>query len=441
MQSFIRSNSRLRIIGIIVTLFAALSFGTVSIADVFSGLSTHAVSQDVQVTRLTLTKPADSAIGDVLIATIAVNGGISAGVTVPEGWNLISRINNDADTESLLSYWKVVNAVGAEEYTWQIEPQARAAGGITRYSGVDTGSPILTSAGQFGRGTVATAPAIATSVPNAQILAVYSINAGSNNAQSFSVPTGMTVKFTEKNTPFGPTIGVYDALQTAAGTVSPAESTVSTGIQREWVAQHIALKPKPTGTSDDFEEYANGTLAGNNGGTNWTTPWTGNSLYQVQDQVAKSGLKSMKAEIVTHFEGDIRRTFAPKTSGTLHFAARKDSGDHSLNFSVFSGNQSVFFISIGSDTQGGRNWTMQNGTDQYIVVQPYTLASFDTIDVEFDTITDQFRISINNGPFTPWRGFQADVSSVDTIAINGSSSGQNSSSLSDLYWDDIRFGN
>ena len=72
-------------------------------------------------------------------------------------------------------------------------------------------------------------------------------------------------------------------------------------------------------------------------------------------------------------------------------------------------------------------------------IQPYTLGSFDTVDMEFNTVTDQYRASINGGTYTDWKNFINPVDSVDTIEL-ATGSAQPAGST-DIYWDDVRFNN
>jgi hypothetical protein len=57
-------------------------------------------------------------------------------------------------------------------YTWSIDSQTRAEGGITRYSGVDTSNPVDASAGNFGRGTTATTSAVTTGSNSEEVIAL-----------------------------------------------------------------------------------------------------------------------------------------------------------------------------------------------------------------------------------------------------------------------------
>ena len=124
---------------------------TIALADITSGTSTANISAHVTVTELTINKPTVST-GDLMLASIAINGGSSVNVTAPSGWTQISRTDNDVNV-ALISYWKTAGASEPSNYKWTIDTQTRAVGGITPYSGVDASNPIDVAAGNTGFGT------------------------------------------------------------------------------------------------------------------------------------------------------------------------------------------------------------------------------------------------------------------------------------------------
>ena len=248
LMSFARSHRRL------VSLTAAaitLCVGAMAAAAIVSGTSTTNSSTQVTITELTLNKPTVST-GDLMLASIAVNGGSSAVITAPSGWTQIARTDNDTN-ESLVSYWKVAGGSEPSNYTWSINNQTQAEGGITPYSGVDTSNPIDAVAGNTGFGTVATTSAITTSADNEEVVALFGADVGksSNAGAYFTTVSGMTEKYDVSNTPFGPSTAADDAIQTTAGTASSKSSTISGGKARNWAAQQIALRQPSPGIAFD----------------------------------------------------------------------------------------------------------------------------------------------------------------------------------------------
>src|SRR5262249_26338176 len=147
--------------------------------------------------------------GDVMIASMTVKGGSAAVlVTVPTGWTQIARADNDTNV-SLISYWKMASPSEPTSYTWTIQDQTRAEGGITAYSGVDPSSPIDVSSTNTGRSKVAVASAVTTSSPNEEIIALFATEVGTTSTSGyFSAPTttSMTQKYNVSNAALGPSI-------------------------------------------------------------------------------------------------------------------------------------------------------------------------------------------------------------------------------------------
>ncbi len=215
-------------------------------ADVISGSFTTNHSTDVTVTQLTITKPSAS-VGDIMVATIAINGGTSAVVTAPSGWTQILKTDNDTNI-SLISYWKVVGGSEPSSYTWSTSDQTTAEGGITAYSGVNTSNPIDVSAGNIGFSATATTTPITTTTTSPTILALYATNVGKSNEAGdyFSAPSGMTQKYDTSNTPFGPSVGQFEAVQVAVGSTGSKSTNIAGNKARNWASQIIALNPTPT---------------------------------------------------------------------------------------------------------------------------------------------------------------------------------------------------
>lgn len=204
-----------------------------------------------------------------------------------------------------------------------------------------------------------------------------------------------------------------------------------------FISPHSAAA-RSNGPRDNFNSSPIGTLNGLGGGHGWTSSWFGGDVFEVQNSVSYEGSKAVHVVATngTNANQDIYRTFTPQTSGTLHFALRKDQGDQGVNIVLFSGSTPAVVATLGSDTQPGRAWYIRHGVTSF-ELQPYTLGSFDTVDVEFDTTTDMYRMSVNGAPYSAWGTFMndVDVASVDTINLNMAGSGF---TPADVYIDDIQ---
>lgn len=422
----------------LVVAMGVVSIASIALADInFEGFKTS-VSSNVTITEITIAKPDLVAEGDLLLAGIAVDGGSPATITPPSGWSLIARTDNDTNV-GIESYQKIAGTLEPTSYTWTITPQSRAVGGITRYSGVSVSNPIDASAGNIGRGTTATTSSITTTVANAKIVALFAIDYGIHSNGYFTPPTGMAERYDTAKTPFGPSVTSNDATQVAEGNSGIKSSNINTVLPKNWVSQLIALRPSSTSITDDFNSYSDGELNGGNGGTGWATSWSGSPAYQIQGAISYEGAKALKVDVLPTQEPVIVRTFSPKTSGTLHWVQRKDAPDHGSNVYLYSGGTPVTSVSIGGTSQpqaGGPDWFMQDGFSTFII-QPYTVGTFDTVDMQFDTATDQYRASINGGTYTGWKNFinSVNVNSVDTLRIELGATGND---VGPNYWDDIR---
>jgi hypothetical protein len=233
---------------VIIILLVVLFGATVAIADIISGLSTTSSSTNVTITNLTIAKPSDVAVGDVMIAGVAIHDGNTVAVTAPSGWTQILRTDNDTNI-SIVSYWKTASASEPANYTWVLSPQTRAEGGITRYSGVDGSNPIDAAAGNFSRSKVATTSPITTTAANEEVVALFALHVGSNNfaGDFFSTPLSMTEKYDSSKTTAGPTMASFDAIQAVAGIAGSKSSIISgnPNQQRDWASQQIALRSVP----------------------------------------------------------------------------------------------------------------------------------------------------------------------------------------------------
>lgn len=219
---------------------ALSSLAFVAFADIVSGTSTTGTSTHVTITDLTINKPSVS-VGDLMLAGIAVDGGSAVAVTPPSGWTQIARTDNDVNV-TLITYYKIVSGSEPSSYTWQVNTQTRAVGGITPYTGIDTSNPIDTAAGDTGFSATATTSAIATASNNEEVVALYATNV----AKSFSTSTGMTQKYNLSHTPVGPSASADDVLQPAAGSTGSKSSTIDAVQSRFWSSQIIALRHPAT---------------------------------------------------------------------------------------------------------------------------------------------------------------------------------------------------
>jgi hypothetical protein len=108
---------------------ALTASSTVARRDVSSGSTAGATS-------LTLSRPAATQPGDVLLAHFVVTGGTSTLVTPPPGWALVAgeSVDSDAVTKSVV-YTHAAAGGDPVGWAWTFNGSREAAGGIAAYSG------------------------------------------------------------------------------------------------------------------------------------------------------------------------------------------------------------------------------------------------------------------------------------------------------------------
>jgi len=207
---------------------------------------TSAVASTATAT-LGISRPSGTASGNLLVAGITVGGGSGTTVTAPSGWTLV-RPRTDGTNVSLLTYYKVAGSSEPATYSWNLSPSVRASGGIIRYTGVNTASPINTSNSLTGSDTTSpyrvTTPSVTTTTNQTALVGFYGIGA----AATYTASSGLTEQFDANNTnAAGPsTEGATGTQATAATTSSTNYATATAG--GYWVSQLIALNPTPVDT-------------------------------------------------------------------------------------------------------------------------------------------------------------------------------------------------
>jgi PKD repeat protein len=188
-------------------------------------------------TTVTIATPTGTAAGDVLVACVVPNATRVASTGVPAGWIQMAAVIQGTSTRAY-GYYKVAGSSEPTSYTWTLNASVQNAGGIARYSGVDTASP-LDAPPQSGSGTTATTgtvPAVTTSTANAMLVGCMGIDSSSTGVVITS-PAGMTEAWDIG----GKRHELADGLQAANGSSGAKAWTFSSG--REWAGWLVALRP------------------------------------------------------------------------------------------------------------------------------------------------------------------------------------------------------
>lgn len=140
-----------------VTLTAANSAGstsssaTITVTTTGGGtgpvtaVGTSTTNSATAVSSVSLTKPAGTAAGDVLIASITTDLNPSMS-SVPAGWtaivNALSINSSSSSGARVFVYYHVVGSADPSNYTWTLGTAAKWGGGVTAYRGVNQSTPL-----------------------------------------------------------------------------------------------------------------------------------------------------------------------------------------------------------------------------------------------------------------------------------------------------------
>jgi MSHA biogenesis protein MshQ len=191
----------------------------------------------------TVTKPASTASGDLLIVGLMVEKGSGETITAPAGWNLIRRTNESTNV-GMATYYKVAGGAEPANYTFTIANGSKWAIGISRITGADTSDPIDVHGGQTGSGSSVTAPSVTTTAANDLVLAFYT-----NKKAATYTPAGTTTeRYDVPNSSGGlPSNMMASFVQTSAGATGNRNATASES--EAWVGQQVAIQiPAPPST-------------------------------------------------------------------------------------------------------------------------------------------------------------------------------------------------
>ncbi|TML91954.1 MAG: hypothetical protein E6G06_07365 [Actinobacteria bacterium] len=186
---------------------------------------------------VTVAKPAGTVSGDVLVACLALNTRRVVAGGAPPDWAPIAS-ETSIPNPHVFGYYKVTGDSEPADYTWLLSSAAQSSGGIARYSGVDTNSPIE-AVGTSASKVIATAGTIAgvtTTTPMTMLVGCIGVNS-STAAVAFTSPQGMANVWDLA----GKRHALAEGLQASAG--PSGDKTWSFRARREWAGWLAALRP------------------------------------------------------------------------------------------------------------------------------------------------------------------------------------------------------
>ena len=188
-------------------------------------------------TSHTITKPASAAIGQVCVASLALNG--STVSAAPAGWTQFAAVTSITNPH-LYGYYHVMGASEPASYTWTTAGSVASGGGISCYSGVNTTTPLDTTASVAASAVAATTGSVSgvtTTTAGAMLVGAIAINS-SNTTIAITGPSGMAEVYDVG----GKRTELDDGLQATAGSSGDKSWTWSSGSAREWAGWLVALR-------------------------------------------------------------------------------------------------------------------------------------------------------------------------------------------------------
>ncbi|MBU2538260.1 MAG: hypothetical protein KKH22_07460 [Proteobacteria bacterium] len=244
---------------------------------------------------LTINKPAGTVTGDVMVASIAVTPG-SIGITPPSGWTIVQDIvQTQASTSHLTTFYKIATASEPTIYTWNLSAShSGVVGGIASFSGVDTSSPIVSSASlvENGNNTVNhTAPSINANADD-MLVTVHEYQ----SSGTWTPPSGMTEAVDKYSEPSPGANGIsLEMNYLLLGAAGPTGTKVATASNNgdEGASQSLALRSAIVCFTDNFNTTLSGNwIMANESGT-FGNPRIVNQRLRLTD--ASSGVSTMAA--------------------------------------------------------------------------------------------------------------------------------------------------
>ncbi len=209
---------------------------------------------------LTINKPAGTITGDVMVASIAATPD-TVDITPPSGWTIVQNTVQTEDAGShLTTYFHVATSSEPANYTWSFSAaHSGAVGGIATFSGVDTTSPIVSSASRAENANTRnhTAPSITASTDD-MLVTVHEYQ----SSGTWTPPSGM-IEAVDKYSETAPgangvSLEMNYLLLNAAGPTGDKIATAS-GNGDEGASHSLALRSAIVCFTDNF----NGALSSN----------------------------------------------------------------------------------------------------------------------------------------------------------------------------------
>lgn len=207
-------------------------------------------------------KPSGLADGDLLVMHAGSTSATPSVTAAPSGWTQLTGSPQDegTDSRSFVYYKAVTNAAGEPaSWTWTLSGSGWGTCDVMRFSGVNTSSPIHTSAAANSASTATPVTgSITTTVADTMLLALYTCDETASGTNFTASPDGMTERYDHEDaSQFGVGAG-FTGLQASAASGITKTATASTS--DSWATWLIALEPAASGGTT-YSQSTSGTVS------------------------------------------------------------------------------------------------------------------------------------------------------------------------------------
>lgn len=197
-------------------------------------------------TSITMTKPAGTVAGDVLVASVGF-AHPDATVANPSGWTQVPNLRGTIQSDQQgITWYKVAGSSEPSSYTFSGGSGTQAvSGSLSSFAGVDTTAPIADTPAQ----TIVTSLSTSQTLPNSTGAAVGSMRFSasfSDDGSSTSFSSGLTQVCNEDNEA-GTDVSLGTAYETT-GVGTTANRTVTLDDNARLILQTLVLAPMPCST-------------------------------------------------------------------------------------------------------------------------------------------------------------------------------------------------
>ena len=192
---------------------------------------------------LTISKPAGTVAGDLLIAAVATDGNNNGSLAPPAGWNVV-HVADNAGKLTFGVWWKVAGASESSSYTFSWSNDERAYGWIMRFTGSDPSSPVEVISNDAGASAAPPSPSVVTTIANSLILRLggFDHNVITAGAPGLSGHTVINMNSSDDSN-FSASGGSGYLLQAVAGDSGASSFTLTKS--QEYVTVTIGIAPAP----------------------------------------------------------------------------------------------------------------------------------------------------------------------------------------------------